>query len=119
EDRRALGCFGQFWIAQTGHVLAHHGTVNDEPDLLANFAGDDVVVTRDDLHGNTVVFERTDSFACRFFRRVEESDIPSQHEVALIGDRVGAVLRGGLPFGDRPRAQTVLVQVAGNLPHLL
>ena len=48
-------------------IATEHGVLDDKPDLLADLAGDDLVVAGDDLDADAVLAERRNGFArCLF-----------------------------------------------------
>ena len=64
--------------------------LSGQPDLGADLARDQVVVSRDDLDGHAMALQGLDRCRGCLFRRVEEGRIAVQDQVALVGFRVGS-----------------------------
>ena len=80
-----------------------------QPHLLADGAGDLVVVAGKDFSGDTVVFQSPDGIGGRLLGRVEEGKIAQQYHVPLVLYAKG-IHRGGVALlgnGQHPEALVV------------
>ncbi len=80
-----------------GHLLdvgAQQDELGREPDLLADLAGDEIVVAGDDLDRDAVALQRLDGRRGGLLGRVEERDVAVQDQVALVGLAVGRGVAG-------------------------
>ena len=105
----ALCCPGKFCIGHMIQIRTQQHIAHLQPHLLADGAGDLVVVAGEDLGGHTVVFQCPDGIGGGLLGRVEEGKIAQQHHVPLVLYAKG-VHRGGVAFlgnGQHPEALVV------------
>ena len=105
----ALCCPCQLCIGHMIQIRAQKHIAHLQPHLLADGAGDLVVVAGEDLGGHTVVFQCPDGIGGGLLRRVEESQITQQHHVPLVLYAKG-IHRGGVALlgnGQHPEALIV------------
>ena len=58
--------------------------------MVADLAGDQIVITRHDLHLYPMAFEGPDGGFRRVLRRIEKGHVTVEDQIALIGPRVRA-----------------------------
>ena len=115
EDGCAVGGLRQLGIVELRDPAAEQDLARRELDLVADLAGDDLVVAGEHLHLDAVQAQRGDRLARALFRRIEKRDVAKQREIALVIDRIGRLCRLNLLVGDRDDAESVGVQNDGLL----
>ena len=108
-----------------GHLLdlaAEQHELGGQPDLLADLAGDQIVVAGDDLDRDAVALQGLDGRRGGLLGRIEEGDIAVQDQVALVGLGVGRgvarddAARRDVLAGDGQHAEAVGARAARTPP---
>ena len=81
-------CERQFVVAHRLDLWADEVLFHFDTDLAADIARDNVVVTGQDLDGDTVRIERLDRLGRAILRRIEKRDEAHQREILLVVARI-------------------------------
>jgi hypothetical protein len=93
----ALGGVGELCVRHFLDVVAQNDELRQQSDFLADLAGNEVVVTGDDLDRDGVVLERPDGRGGALLRRIEKRHVTVENEVALVGFAVGGSVASHSP----------------------
>jgi len=86
-------------VGEAPHLLAGEDALHDQADLLRDMAGDEIVVTGDDLERDPVVPQLRDRVADALFGRIAEQDQALEDKVVL--DLLGRGQAGACPSRSR------------------
>jgi hypothetical protein len=84
EQRRLLGCLGQFGVGHFLHVAAQQHGVGYEANVFAHLAADKVVISGEDFYGHAMLVQSREGAGRGVLGRVQERDVPSEYEFALV-----------------------------------
>jgi len=92
----------KLFITHLVDIVAEHHGIRVEADLLTHLAGDDVVVTGEDLDSHAVAAKSPNRRRGGLLRWIEERGVALEHELGFVC----------LPYGAAPRGSTSLLAIA-------
>ena len=110
HGRSQRGIIHGVYLRARQHLLHH------KPDLAADVAGHEFVVTAEHLDLHTVRRQRSQSRRSAVLGWVQKSNVAQQRERRLVGHRVAGLAQGQLFHGHGYHAQAVLRHLGGDLP---